>query len=53
MSIFLAGDWSCLTMIGCTLLNNAYQSSDPNIYKMNDEHLLSVFQLGVSTVNKI
>ena len=53
MSIFLAGDWSCLTMIGCTFLNNAYQSSDPNIYKMDDEHLLTVFQLGVSTVNKI
>lgn len=48
ISSFISGDWSTVTRIGCALFQNAFQSSDPNKYRLDDPHLLSIFQSGIA-----
>lgn len=47
MSIFISGDWSTMTRVGCVLINNAFQASDPTRYRLDDEHLMTIFGGGI------
>lgn len=47
MSIFISGDWSTITRVGCVLINNAFQASDPTRYRLDDEHLKTIFGGGI------
>eukprot|EP01134_Creolimax_fragrantissima_P007624 CFRG7624T1 len=40
---YIKGDFACITSIGRTLLNNAFQSSDPAVYKLDDPQLTVLF----------
>lgn len=53
LAIFLAGDWACLTFVGAILLSNAFQTSDPQRYRLDDAHLQVVFQHGVGLISSV
>lgn len=49
---FIAGDWNCITRIGALLINNAFQTSDPDRYSLNDAQLGDVFS-AIDILNKV
>jgi len=53
MAAFQSGDWACVTFVGSILIQNAFQSSDPQRYSLSDEHLKTVFENGVGLLNGI
>lgn len=53
MDIFLAGDWACLTYIGAMLMQNAFQTSDPRRYRLDDVHLKTIFENGIGLLISI
>jgi hypothetical protein len=53
LAIFLAGDWSCLTYLGVSLLNNAFQLSDPNKYSVDDTHLQTIYEMGIGWLSSV
>mmetsp|Transcript_14285 Transcript_14285/g.22312 ORF Transcript_14285/g.22312 Transcript_14285/m.22312 type:complete len:312 (-) Transcript_14285:614-1549(-) len=50
---FLQGDWSCVTLLGIFLIQNAFQSSDPNVYRLSDPNLGIIFQKAVACLCKV
>jgi len=40
---FLRGDWACVTKLGAAMLNNTFQTSNPEIYPLNDQNLKTIF----------
>jgi len=45
---FISGDWSTVTLAGVLLIQNAFQASDPNRYRLDDAHLIIIFQNGIA-----
>lgn len=48
LASFISGDWSTVTRIGIMLIQNAFQSSDPTKYRLDDSHLITIFQGGIA-----
>ena len=48
LASFISGDWSTVTRIGIMLIQNAFQSSDPTRYRLDDSHLITIFQGGIA-----
>jgi len=40
---FLRGDWACVTKLGAAMLNNTFQTSNPEIYPLHDVNLKTIF----------
>ena len=53
VSSFISGDWSTVTKVGILLIQNSFQASDPAKYPTSDSHLDTVFQKGVSCLQRI
>ena len=47
MSSFISGDWATVTRVGVVLINNSFQASDRTKHRMDDPHLITIFQDGV------
>ena len=51
LSSFISGDWATVTRVGTVLIQNAFQVSDPNRYRLDDTDLQTIFQSGIGVLH--